>query len=252
MPLPAYTFVGCDPANYTVRGSRTISGIIDHSIVGTIASATARFARPNSQRASAGAGIGLDGRITMWVEPWDIAHHAGDWPVNERTFGIEHDDDGDPYDPVRTPELYMASAALHVALAQDEGFALTLGTTVRGHRDIVATACPAGLDVGRILTIATEGPDMVSLEEFRAYQQNVYDTVVAMKAAYDPLLEHGHGSPTYARAVQKARREADAIARRLALLRPPKARQGARTGPRRRKPTKEQLEAVRAGHGPGR
>lgn len=256
MALPPYTFVGCHPSNYTPLGSRRIDGIIDHSIVGSIQSATNRFLQPNSQRASAGAGIGLDGKISMWVEPWDIAHHSGDWPTNVTTFGIEHEDDGDPYDPERTPELYLASAALHVALAAEEGFELAAGITVRGHRDIVATACPAGLDLLRILTLAEGGAvDFVPMAEFRAYQENVRLTIEAMKKVYDPLVDHKHLSgPPQLRAAVLARRRAAMrdLSRRLAALRPPEPRRKPAAARKRAKPTAAQLREARRGHGPGR
>src|SRR4030081_3246377 len=95
---PGASFLGSP--NYSAGRPGGISWIVLHTMVGTVASANARFQNPN-QQASAHYGIGLDGSLFQWVDESDTAWHAGDFVVNQASIGIEHEDGGN-YNSPRT------------------------------------------------------------------------------------------------------------------------------------------------------
>src|SRR5205809_2796433 len=111
--------VPASPANYTVgRLGYKISGVIIHTIVGTLGAADATFANP-ARGASAHYGVACDGSVIhQYVGEGNIAWHCGRFypdashPLgNVNTVGIEHCDDGQPNAP-RSDGLYTASAQL--------------------------------------------------------------------------------------------------------------------------------------------
>lgn len=235
-PLPASNFDGLRP--------RGLLGIVDHTMVGTIASATARF-RNASAIVSATFGVGLSGRLVLWVDVMRIAYHAGNWPINEERAGIEHEDDGAYWDAVRTPELYLASGALHRALSDDHGFPLD-ADHVGPHRDFSATACPDALDIPRILAIAKGDQMYVSQEVFDQYVKDVALTFDTIKALLNPLAVWAAGAPGLPKGTKLKRH-----LRTLELgVKPPKIQRTSR-----RRATKPRgapsRAAVLAGHGKG-
>jgi hypothetical protein len=191
--LPANEWRGPLPSSNFDNTFRAVLGTVNHSMVGTIASAEARFKNPTSN-VSAHFGIGLSGRIVMWVRVWHIAYHAGNWPINVERVGIEHEDEGRHWDSERTPEMYLASAALHRALASEYGFDLTL-ENCGPHRWYNATACPSGLDIERILAIAKGEAGMVDLDKFNKYVEQVGWSFDAVKELLNPLAKWAAGAP---------------------------------------------------------
>jgi hypothetical protein len=129
------------------------SYIVLHTIVGSIAGANARF-QQSAQQASAHYGVGLDGRLVQWVRESDAAWHAGDYPMNLDSVGIEHEDGGD-YNGPRTPALYATSAALVADLCARYGIPCNR-TYIRKHNEVsdAPTGCPDGLDVEAIVAAA--------------------------------------------------------------------------------------------------
>lgn len=153
--------------NYTPgRGGQRVQIIVIHTMVGTIASANARFQQA-AQQASAHYGVGLDGSLVQWVAEKDTAYHAGDWLINETSIGIEHEDNGD-YNGVRSDALYSASSALVSDIAKLYGIALDRAH-VRKHSEVSdsPTACPDALDINRIIKGAIGGSvlDEAKLDE---------------------------------------------------------------------------------------
>ena len=72
--------------NYTVRSSRNISMIVVHKAQGT--NAAGWFANPAAS-ASSHYDVHHDGKVYRSVADKNIAWHAGNWSVNERSIGIE-------------------------------------------------------------------------------------------------------------------------------------------------------------------
>ncbi len=148
-PLPAPNFA-------SGRGTGTIDRLVLHTMVSWIAAADARFHDPASQ-VSAHFGVRIDGSLWQWVDVADTAYHAGDFSVNQRSIGIEHEDGGDP-NMIRPDALYARSAQLVAQLCREHAIPCTRGINgtpgIYDHRQIVATACPDALDTERIIRTA--------------------------------------------------------------------------------------------------
>lgn len=138
----------------------THSWIVLHTMVGSLASATARFRSPTGG-ASSTYGIGLDGSIVQFVKetdgPWTNGVNAG-VGSNLDSITIEHEDGGN-YNGPRTPALYEASAQLVADISRRRGIPLVHrgnGGGVIRHKECTgaSTACPDSLDIDRILARA--------------------------------------------------------------------------------------------------
>lgn len=133
-----------DTENYTAgRDGTAIDRIVIHYIVGTLAAADATFANPSSG-VSAHYGIG-EGSLHQYVSENNTSWHAGDFPMNQRSIGIEHS-----ADPDRAPSesTYDISVDLCTQICQDYG--LDPQTQIIPHHRVVATACPGTVNVQRI------------------------------------------------------------------------------------------------------
>lgn len=167
-------------SNFTVgRDGNQVDLIVDHWTVVMFDGAIRRFLNPASIL-SAHYVIGQDGRIAQLVSEDDTAYHAGDFSVNLRSIGIEHE--AGPAMPP-TDALYEASARLHAEIASRHGLALEVGSTVLPHHAIVPTECPGTLDLDRIVREALEGDDMFT-DDDRRMLRRVYDHL----EAYEPLV----------------------------------------------------------------
>ena len=133
------------------------SYVVLHTTAGTIEDANARF-QQSAQQASAHYGIGLSGRLVQWVREEDAAWHAGNWLMNLKSIGIEHEDAGD-YNGPRSPQLYATSAALVRDICARYGIPITR-EWIRMHREVSdsLTTCPDALDVDRIVREAAAQP----------------------------------------------------------------------------------------------
>lgn len=142
--------------NYTAgRGGNKVSGIIMHWIVGNLASADAQFQKPGGVSATEGI---EDDNVHQYVAEENTAYHAGDFPTNQRTIGIEHS-----AAPGRSPSeaTYETSGQRVAYYAKKYGFEVN-NQTVRSHSTVVATRCSGsnadgtvreagGLDINRII-----------------------------------------------------------------------------------------------------
>lgn len=130
-----------------------ITEIVIHTMVGTVAGADARFNDPHSN-VSAHYGIGYDGKKYQWVDEDYVAYHAGYYPANQCSIGIEHEDLGN-YNDSRPDVLYASSAELVAELCKFYNIPCD-ATHVIPHHNVpnVATACPDNLDVNRIISQA--------------------------------------------------------------------------------------------------
>jgi len=167
-------------SNRTIgREGERVQLIVDHWTVVMFEGAIRRFLDPNSIL-SAHYVIGQDGRIAQLVSEDDTAYHAGNFDVNLRSIGIEHE-----AGPAMPPSdaLYAASAELHADIAVRHGLTLAVGTTVLPHRAIVPTECPGTLELDRIVRQATEEDDMFT-DEDRRMLRRVYDHL----EAYEPMV----------------------------------------------------------------
>lgn len=149
-------FIAAHPNNYRVgRDGRPIQYIIIHSIVGSLNSCIKTFQSP-TRIASAHNIVGWNGREVQMVTYPDTAYHAGNWEINLRSIGIEHDDQARPWDP-RPDVLYEASARRVASLCIRFGIPCDRGH-IKKHSEVSlkGTACPAGLDIDRIVARAKQ------------------------------------------------------------------------------------------------
>lgn len=137
----------------------TIDRIVIHTTVGSKESAFARFNNPNS-KVSAHYIIGLNGKIYALLEEYLVAYHSGNYPINQRSIGIEHEDGGD-YNGIRPDILYQTSAKLVADICKFYNIPVD-SSHVIPHRQVKATACPDSLDVDRIIReakVINENPE---------------------------------------------------------------------------------------------
>jgi peptidoglycan hydrolase-like protein with peptidoglycan-binding domain len=114
-------------------GSKTMMGIIMHTMVGNLPGTVEWFNNPAAQ-ASAHFGIAQDGTIHQFGpigKGW-VAWHAA--VANNAWYGIEHADDGDPENPLTDAQV-TASAQLVECLSAFAGLPLQVSdsTSVKGY-----------------------------------------------------------------------------------------------------------------------
>lgn len=133
-----------------------IDRVIIHTMVGTTASANARFNTP--YQASAHYGVSLDGSIVHWTDEDNTAYHAGNYPMNQRSIGIEHEDNGN-YNGVRPDILYASSARLVKDICKFYNIPIDRNHILE-HKQVSdqPTACPDALDINRIIREASIVP----------------------------------------------------------------------------------------------
>lgn len=136
-------------ANGNWDTSRTpIDRIVIHTMVGTASAADARFNNP-TQLVSAHYGVLLNGQLWHWVDEDNTAYHAGNYAMNQRSIGIEHEDNGD-YNGVRSDALYKTSSVLVRDICKFYGIPIDR-THIIKHSEVIATGCPDALDIDRIV-----------------------------------------------------------------------------------------------------
>lgn len=136
--------------NYTAgrEGGRVLA-ILIHTYNGKGRSLYNWF-QNNNTGVSAHYAVFLDGGNEQYVREEDRAHHAGHLWWNKVTIGIEHQDNGNPQDSVRTNELYATSARLCFDILVRHGHRVANEHTIKPHNEASATGCPGGLDIARI------------------------------------------------------------------------------------------------------
>jgi len=131
----------------------TIDRIVIHTMVGTWQAAAARFDNPTS-KVSAHYGVKLDGGLIHWLEEYNTAYHAGNYAMNQRSIGIEHEDGGD-YNGVRPDVLYTTSANLVRDICKFYNIPIDRQHILK-HSEVIATGCPDALDIDRIVREAAQ------------------------------------------------------------------------------------------------
>lgn len=109
---PAH-WVAASSRNYTNgRSGGSIQYVVIHTMQGSYGGSISWFQNPSAGATAHYMVRSSDGDITQMVDESDTAWHAGNWNINQRSIGIEHE--GYVADPGRwyTERMYVASARL--------------------------------------------------------------------------------------------------------------------------------------------
>ncbi|GAA4899529.1 N-acetylmuramoyl-L-alanine amidase [Streptomyces coeruleoprunus] len=118
------------PADYAV------DRIVVHVVQGSFATALRVFKNPG-HGAAAHYVVGKDGRIAQMIRELDVAFHAGNRDMNERSIGIEHEGFVDrPQD--FTPAMYASSAKLAADICARYGIPVDREHII-GHVEVAGT-----------------------------------------------------------------------------------------------------------------
>lgn len=128
----------------------TIDRILIHWIVGNLSTADAQFAKPNSTSAHYGI---ENNEVHQYVQENKVAYHAGNYPFNQRSIGIEHS--AAPDRPA-TEETYKTSGQLVREIAARYNIPLDRQHIMR-HSEVVATQCCGTIDIDKIISYAKQG-----------------------------------------------------------------------------------------------
>lgn len=139
---------------------KPIDRIIIHWFgIGTLDSANTRFQNVANQ-VSAHYGIS-DDTVWQWVKEEDVAYHAGNYAMNQRSIGIEHDATTTKN---ATEKTYQTSAQLVADICKRHNIPCDR-THILKHSQVVATSCCGTLDIDRIVSMAKDlisAPDPVN------------------------------------------------------------------------------------------
>lgn len=179
-------------ANGSYDSSRvTIDTIVVHTMVGTLDGTAAWFSNAGrSKLSSAHYGVGFDGRIQLYVEEDKTAYHAGNYPMNQRSIGIEFEDKGKPNDP-RPELLYQTGAKLIADIARHYNITLDRSHVVK-HKEVSqsSTACPGTLDIEKLIN---EAKNILGLgDPIKDYQmtESVFVGMVTKSRNFDDIADY--------------------------------------------------------------
>lgn len=129
--------------------------IVLHSTAGTLESAISLFSStPQAgKETSAHYIVDNDGKLYQGLEEYYTAYHCGNYEKNQRSIGIEHVDNGATV-KLHTDAQYAMSAKLVKDICSFYGIPIDSAHIIP-HNQVVATACPNGLDVNRIIREAS-------------------------------------------------------------------------------------------------
>jgi N-acetylmuramoyl-L-alanine amidase CwlA len=187
--------------NYTSgRNGNFVTSIVLHTYNGKGRSLFNWF---NSQSAQVSAHYAIfkDGNGEQYVRHEDTAWHAGDLNVNVQSIGIEHQDDGNPNDSVRTDAMYETSAQLVADLCRQYNIPCRRGRHgILEHREVSSTGCPGGLNVDRIINRANEilNPKPANDNLYRVFKnQKQIGAYAVEKNAFDSFVNNDADTVTY-------------------------------------------------------
>ena len=139
---PNSTFYGAAYGNYTAanRPYYRINKIIIHVAQGSWSGTLKWFEDPRSGVSAHYTVSSRLGVVGQSVREKNIAYHAGNWPVNRTSIGIEHE--GYFNNPSYfTDAMYRSSARLSAYLSRKYGIPVSR-RNILGHGQVAYTACP--------------------------------------------------------------------------------------------------------------
>ncbi len=116
--------------------------------IGTLSSANNRFQTANNS--SAHYGISNE-KIWQWVKEERVAYHAGNYRMNQRSIGIEHDA---TTTKAMSEATYNSSVTLLAEISERYHIPLDRSHVI-GHKEVPrATQCPGTIDIDRLINMA--------------------------------------------------------------------------------------------------
>lgn len=163
--------------------------------IGTLDSANSRFQNPDAQ-VSAHYGIS-DETVYQWVKEAEVSWHSGDYPMNQRSIGIEHDATTTKN---ATEKTYKTAGLLLADICKRNNIPLDREHILK-HSEVKATQCPGTLDVDKIISLAkgdimeedisTEVEEKFKLKEISRYNKYwTYEELIADWVAMFHELEN--------------------------------------------------------------
>lgn len=140
---PGSTFYGADPYNYgpsNRESSYNIDKVVIHIVQGPWSSAINSFLYEKRQVSAHYTVRSSDGFVGQSVREKDIAYHAGNYPVNTTSIGIEHEgffDEPKWY----TDAMIRSSARLTAYLCNKYAIPVDRAHVI-GHGEASSTPCP--------------------------------------------------------------------------------------------------------------
>lgn len=128
------------------KSRKPVDRIVLHHTNGTFKSAIAWFGNPKAGT-SAHYIVSNKGEIAAMLEEYYTAYHCGDYPMNQRSIGIETE----WYDGMtRTEDLYKKVVELVADICRYYKIPADRSHIIK-HSEVKATQCPGTLDVERIV-----------------------------------------------------------------------------------------------------
>lgn len=181
-----YTEMPVAEGNYGTNRVQ-IDRVVIHTMVGSAQSAANRF-NTYGQQVSAHYGVKLDGSLIHWLEENLVAYHAGSMSMNQRSIGIEHEDNGD-YNGIRPDILYKKSAELVRDICTFYNIPIDRQHIIK-HSEVIATGCPDALDIDRIVREAS-GIDTTTIN----LEKETFETLVTKSTLFDKFDDAGFTNP---------------------------------------------------------
>lgn len=197
--------------------------IVIHTMQGTTVGTTAHFKKNN---VSAHYGVSLDGSLTQWIPENNVSYHAGLYPVNQRSIGIEHEDGYNPQtkpnavNEPRPDSLYETSSRLVADIAANYNIPLDRKHVV-GHKEVGQTSksCPGSLDIDRILAgaIKINTPNVIGEEPLVSHMMkpSVFASMVTKSTNWDEFCKLAGIAPDQASRAGMGRQVYDLVSSRL-------------------------------------
>ncbi len=121
-----------------------ITRIVLHWMDGTLAGTDAQFQKPKGTSAHFGI---EDDTVHQYVNVTQVAYHAGSYPMNQRSIGIEHS--ADPNRPA-SEKTYETSAQVIATMCKAYNIPVDREHIIK-HSEVIPTQCPGSLGIDRII-----------------------------------------------------------------------------------------------------
>jgi N-acetyl-anhydromuramyl-L-alanine amidase AmpD len=150
--------------------------------VGTLEGANTMFQKAGGTSAHYGIS---DDRVWQWVKEEHVAYHAGNYAMNQRSIGIEHD--ANPEKPL-SEASYQTSATLIREICNRYNIIPNRQTIIK-HSEVKATQCPGTIDLDKLIALVKGNMSQVTLDSAK------FEELVNKSSRLDEFTKAGYTSP---------------------------------------------------------